>query len=659
MHLLDLNKLGDLLEAKSENKTESLSLLFEHEKLQIFELNCQKIEFSSSPFHILHTQNQISEIFNKSNLSIETPNNEHSKKVNLDTFSTILQGEQTKAPQSCPVLSEIHQRFSSFMQKICSQEDLLILFENVFHPEETVLQSQEMSCLKFENELVPEQDRIFSATIFLTSLGKILIIPSDFDPYYFLDHNGDVQRRKSSFKDFTLKSSKQLVESMTTGIDKNLIRVASYEVGLERKQATNPEESNLTSEDLPEEKSFKVFMVDTQIQNPTQMFCLKDIFISDRQSLYKISLDHFNDFILKHITWVNNPFYQIHKNPFNPRAPANPKKSAIKNDLKSPQIAQHVPLSEDLLMRLASDDECIFLQLLKFPSRFSKSLLLHEPVCEMHSIRLLKPHPSFRDSAYYYFLNSLKLVECRDRSFKLVYLDKLLILLDNLAYGQQLLDVFFDSQLNLFFLLFCGGQSKCFRFEIQNIHQILFSEADYLSSFPSKEETHLALLNSIQVNIHFLHSTDFSPEHAFPLKSAQQDYLQGFNLFNSFDFLKSNNVVRASDFNDYLIYHAMFFYNNYSSSFVDLDLLHKNSQYLLKDFFNVFSPPPIEEAPSSGEQLDTLINSKLFYLSTTHHSKFYQNVSKGDFGKFNQAFDKSPNSPCCLYYLCSFRNEFH
>ena len=233
-------------------------------------------------------------------------------------------------------------------------------------------------------------------------------------------------------------------------------------------------------------------------------------------------------------------------------------------------------------------DEWLFLQLLQFPSRFSKSLLLHEPVCKMHSIRLLKPHPSFKESPCFYFLNSLKLVECQNLSFKLVYLDKLLILLDNLSYEQQLLDVLFDSQLNLLFLVFCGGESKCFRFEIQNIHQILFSEADYLTSFPSKEETHLALLNSIQVNIHFLHSTSFSNQNAFPLESVRKNLLQGFNLFNNFEFLKKNNVVSTSDFNDYLMFHSMFFYNNYSSSFVDFDSLQKNSKYLLKDFFEVF-----------------------------------------------------------------------
>jgi hypothetical protein len=109
-----------------------------------------------------------------------------------------------------------------------------------------------------------------------------------------------------------------------------------------------------------------------------------------------------------------------------------------------------------------------------------------------------------------------------------------------------------------------------------------------LASFPSKEETHLALLNSIQVNIHFLHSSDFSPQNSFPLDIVRQNFLQGYNFYNDFRFLKSNDVVNVSDFNDYLMFHSMFFYNNYSSSFVDFDALHKNSKYLLKDFFNVF-----------------------------------------------------------------------
>jgi hypothetical protein len=491
------------------------------------------------------------------------------------------------------LIDSLYTNFSHFLKKVFSKKDFEIVLENVFDNDEQIIKSEEMTCINNKGEFVQDNERLFAAQVLLTSKGKVLIIPNDFNPYYFLDDSGNVKKNESLNKlaDFKDKNSKYLISTLSSSTN-SLPRIKSFE--------KNDKSSGLFSigEEIPDGRSLKIYLVDTRITNPIELFCLKDIYISDHHSLYKISLDNFNQFFLKNIIHVPNYFYFIHCDPLNFEKSISRRNSLQRttslsrkdsSNLESTQIENpYMSFSEQNINKLVQSDRWMFLQLKTFSSKYSKSLLLHEPVIFMHSIRLLKPHDTFKDSPCYYFLNSLKLVECKNLSFKLVYMDKLLILLDNLSYGQQLLDVFFDSQLNLLFLVLSGGQSKCFRFEIQNIHQILFSEADYLTSFPSKEETHLALLNSIQVNVHFLHSTDFSTANAFPLDGARRNYLQGFNLYNHFDFLKSNSIVSSSDFNDYLVFHAMFFYNNYSSSFVDFDGLHKNSKYLLKDYFNVF-----------------------------------------------------------------------
>ena len=176
----------------------------------------------------------------------------------------------------------------------------------------------------------------------------------------------------------------------------------------------------------------------------------------------------------------------------------------------------------------------------------------------------------------------------------------MLILLDNLSYNQPLLDIFFDSQLNYLFFVFADGKTDTFHFEIQNIHQIIFSEADYRTNFSSKDETHIAILNSIQMNIHFLESNLPGIEEGFPLSTMRSNYWQGFNNYNDFEFFKNNNVVFSSDFNDYLMYHSMFFYNNFSSSFVDFDALQHNSRYVLKDLFQIYSTKNKETGPKIG-----------------------------------------------------------
>jgi hypothetical protein len=502
------------------------------------------------------------------------------------------------------ILDKLYSNFSHFLQKIFSKDDFEMLFENVFDIDEEIVKCEEMTCINNKGEFVQDNERLFSSTVVLTTKGKILIIPNDFNPYYFLDDNGSTKSniKLENFTDFQNKNSKYLINSLSTTASKKKT------VSFENKHLEDTSRNELFSigEEIPDSRSLKIYMIDTRISNPVELFCLKDIFVSDHQSLYKISLDNFNQFFLKNICHVQNYFYLIHCNPLtfeklisqrsslsrkgslSKQTSISRKGSMTKEKGAKPNEELYMSFSEQSLKKILQDESWMFLQLKTFSSKYTKSLLLHEPVIFMHSIRLHKPHDTFKDSACYYFLNSLKLVECKNLSFKLVYMDKLLILLDNLSYGQQLLDVFFDSQLNLLFLVLSGGQSKCFRFEIQNIHQILFSEVDYLTSFASKEDTHLALLNSIQVNVHFLHSTDFSTNTAFPLDGARRNYLQGYNLYNNFDFLKTNSIVSSSDFNDYLMFHSMFFYNNYSSSFVDFDGLQKNSKYLLKDYFNVF-----------------------------------------------------------------------
>ena len=245
-------------------------------------------------------------------------------------------------------------------------------------------------------------------------------------------------------------------------------------------------------------------------------------------------------------------------------------------------------LSEDSVKNCNENEKFMFLQLLTFRSKYSKKLLLHEKVLDIHSIRLLRNSEDFRRSPCNSFLKSLKLVECENFSYKLVYLDNMLILLDNLSYSQDLLEVFFDPRLNYLFLILANGQTDIFQFEVQNIHQIIFSDVDYSTGFEYKDEIHLALLNSIQMNIHFLESRMPEFDDSFPMDIMQHDYLQGFNRANDFSFFKNSSVVRNSNFNDYLVFHSMFFYNNFSSSIVDFNQLQTNSKFLIKDFFKIF-----------------------------------------------------------------------
>lgn len=509
-------------------------------------------------------------------------------KFQLESFADAIKGEKPETDsidENVPILDELYSNFSHFFTKICSKKNLADLLENVFDSEEHILKSQEMSCLKPNGDLLHESERLFAATVILTSKGKVLLIPSDFDPFYFLDENGSAKLNKSmkSFSEFE-NNSKLFAEPLKKPDE--LFKTVSFEV--KTRDQSHADETQFLGDQIPDSKSLKLFLIDLAISDPVELFCTRDIFVSDRQTLYKIAMDDFSQFFLKNICYVSNYFYLVHCHPLNFEKLITKIEGENAHSKRKNSGRSYMSFSDATVKKVVQDDQWMCLQLRTFSSRFSKSLLLHEKVVRMHSIRLLKPHESFMNSHCFYFLNSLRLVECANLSFKLVYLDKLLILLDHLSYGQPLLDIFFDSQLNLLFLVLAGGQSKCFRLEIQNIHEILFSNVDYLGSFPSKEETHLALLNSIQVNVHFLHSTDFSSLDCFPLADARGDYLQGFNQFNNFRFLKRNGLVSSSNFNDYLIFHAMFFYNNYSSSFVDFDRLERNSRFLVRDFFRIF-----------------------------------------------------------------------
>lgn len=557
------------------------------------ETKATKIGFEKEPMQFCRRGDSLTTINFETSIELSVQSmrspKEQPERIKIKSFADTIERdfpEKDLGDESVPVVDLLYSNFSHFVTKICSKSDLLELFENIFDADERVLTSQEMSCLKTKSELLQENERVFAATVVLTSKGKVLLIPSDFNPYYFLDETGSTKMNKSMKSFSELDDTKLKIFANSTVRPNELFKTTSFEV--KARDASGADDSHFLGDQIPDAKCLKVYMIDLGISEPVGLFCMRDVFVSDRQTLYKIALDDFSQFYLKNICYLSNHFYLLHCHPLSfekilAKMEIDRAQARRKNSGKS-----YMSFSDQTVKKIVNDDQWMCLQLRTFSTRFSKSLLLHEPVVRLHPIRLLRPHESFMNSHCFYFLNSLKLVECANMSFKLVYLDKLLILLDHLSYGQALLDIFFDSQLNLLFLVLAGGQSKCFRFEIQNIYEILFSSVDYLSSFASKEDTHLALLNSIQVNVHFLHSTEFSALDCFPLADARMDFFQGFNQFNNFRFLKRNGLVSSSDFNDYLVFHAMFFYNNYSSSFVDFDRLQKNSKYLAQDFFQIF-----------------------------------------------------------------------